>query len=97
MSPALICAVASNLITAGYDGMMVSEHHADFPGYLPNPLHTEEAQAGGIDAALGDERAQQVVGRVEVGDEVEAGGCRFRVTSVRGRRIHRLTVLRTGT
>jgi alkanesulfonate monooxygenase SsuD/methylene tetrahydromethanopterin reductase-like flavin-dependent oxidoreductase (luciferase family) len=22
---------------AGYDGVMVSEHHADFPGYLPNP------------------------------------------------------------
>ena len=24
-------------IEAGYDGVMVSEHHADFPGYLPNP------------------------------------------------------------
>lgn len=24
-------------IKAGYDGVMVSEHHADFPGYLPNP------------------------------------------------------------
>ena len=23
---------------AGYDGVMVSEHHADFPGYLPNPV-----------------------------------------------------------
>lgn len=23
---------------AGYDGVMVSEHHADFPGYLPNPI-----------------------------------------------------------
>jgi alkanesulfonate monooxygenase SsuD/methylene tetrahydromethanopterin reductase-like flavin-dependent oxidoreductase (luciferase family) len=22
---------------AGFDGIMVSEHHADFPGYLPNP------------------------------------------------------------
>ncbi len=22
---------------AGFDGVMVSEHHADFPGYLPNP------------------------------------------------------------
>ena len=22
----------------GYDGVMVSEHHAGFPGYLPNPL-----------------------------------------------------------
>ena len=25
-------------IAAGYDGVMVSEHHADFPGYLPNPI-----------------------------------------------------------
>jgi len=24
-------------VDAGYDGVMVSEHHADFPGYLPNP------------------------------------------------------------
>lgn len=23
---------------AGFDGVMVSEHHADFPGYLPNPI-----------------------------------------------------------
>ncbi len=23
---------------AGYDGVMVSEHHAGFPGYLPNPI-----------------------------------------------------------
>ncbi len=22
----------------GFDGVMVSEHHADFPGYLPNPI-----------------------------------------------------------
>ena len=25
-------------VLAGYDGVMVSEHHADFPGYLPNPI-----------------------------------------------------------
>ncbi len=25
-------------VEAGYDGVMVSEHHADFPGYLPNPI-----------------------------------------------------------
>ena len=24
--------------SVGYDGVMVSEHHAGFPGYLPNPL-----------------------------------------------------------
>ncbi len=23
---------------AGFDGVMVAEHHADFPGYLPNPV-----------------------------------------------------------
>ena len=25
-------------VESGYDGVMVSEHHADFPGYLPNPV-----------------------------------------------------------
>jgi alkanesulfonate monooxygenase SsuD/methylene tetrahydromethanopterin reductase-like flavin-dependent oxidoreductase (luciferase family) len=25
-------------VEAGYDGVMVSEHHGDFPGYLPNPV-----------------------------------------------------------
>jgi alkanesulfonate monooxygenase SsuD/methylene tetrahydromethanopterin reductase-like flavin-dependent oxidoreductase (luciferase family) len=25
-------------VEAGYDGVMVSEHHADFPGYVPNPV-----------------------------------------------------------
>jgi alkanesulfonate monooxygenase SsuD/methylene tetrahydromethanopterin reductase-like flavin-dependent oxidoreductase (luciferase family) len=25
-------------VEAGHDGVMVSEHHADFPGYLPNPV-----------------------------------------------------------
>lgn len=25
-------------VEAGFDGVMVSEHHADFPGYLPNPV-----------------------------------------------------------
>jgi alkanesulfonate monooxygenase SsuD/methylene tetrahydromethanopterin reductase-like flavin-dependent oxidoreductase (luciferase family) len=33
----LIRAQAAAGIAAGYDGVMVSEHHADFPGYLPNP------------------------------------------------------------
>ena len=23
---------------AGFDGLMTSEHHGGFPGYLPNPL-----------------------------------------------------------
>jgi alkanesulfonate monooxygenase SsuD/methylene tetrahydromethanopterin reductase-like flavin-dependent oxidoreductase (luciferase family) len=25
-------------VAAGYDGVMVSEHHADFPGYIPHPV-----------------------------------------------------------
>jgi alkanesulfonate monooxygenase SsuD/methylene tetrahydromethanopterin reductase-like flavin-dependent oxidoreductase (luciferase family) len=29
---------AALAIEAGFDGVMVSEHHADFPGYLPNPI-----------------------------------------------------------
>jgi alkanesulfonate monooxygenase SsuD/methylene tetrahydromethanopterin reductase-like flavin-dependent oxidoreductase (luciferase family) len=27
---------------AGFDGVMVSEHHADFPSYLPNPIQLSE-------------------------------------------------------
>jgi alkanesulfonate monooxygenase SsuD/methylene tetrahydromethanopterin reductase-like flavin-dependent oxidoreductase (luciferase family) len=34
----LIRAQAARGVAAGYDGVMVSEHHADFPGYLPNPV-----------------------------------------------------------
>ncbi len=34
---AIIRAQAARAVEAGYDGVMVSEHHADFPGYLPNP------------------------------------------------------------
>ncbi len=29
---------AARAAAIGYDGVMVSEHHADFPGYLPNPV-----------------------------------------------------------
>jgi alkanesulfonate monooxygenase SsuD/methylene tetrahydromethanopterin reductase-like flavin-dependent oxidoreductase (luciferase family) len=35
---ALIRAQAARAADVGYDGVMVSEHHADFPGYLPNPM-----------------------------------------------------------
>lgn len=35
---ALIRSQAARGAEAGYDGVMVSEHHADFPGYLPNPV-----------------------------------------------------------
>jgi alkanesulfonate monooxygenase SsuD/methylene tetrahydromethanopterin reductase-like flavin-dependent oxidoreductase (luciferase family) len=34
----LIRAQAGRAVEVGYDGVMVSEHHADFPGYLPNPI-----------------------------------------------------------
>jgi len=34
----LIRRQAAQAVDAGYDGVMVSEHHADFPGYLPNPV-----------------------------------------------------------
>ncbi|MCU1392951.1 MAG: class flavin-dependent oxidoreductase [Ilumatobacteraceae bacterium] len=29
---------AALAIASGYDGVMVSEHHADFPGYFPHPI-----------------------------------------------------------
>ena len=29
--------LASRAVEVGYDGVMVSEHHAGFPGYVPNP------------------------------------------------------------
>jgi alkanesulfonate monooxygenase SsuD/methylene tetrahydromethanopterin reductase-like flavin-dependent oxidoreductase (luciferase family) len=34
----LIRGQARAAVEAGFDGVMVSEHHADFPGYLPNPV-----------------------------------------------------------
>ncbi len=34
----LIRSQADSAVSAGYDGVMVSEHHANFPGYLPNPI-----------------------------------------------------------
>jgi alkanesulfonate monooxygenase SsuD/methylene tetrahydromethanopterin reductase-like flavin-dependent oxidoreductase (luciferase family) len=34
----LLRAQAAQGVAGGYDGVMVSEHHADFPGYLPNPV-----------------------------------------------------------
>ncbi|MCU1397521.1 MAG: class flavin-dependent oxidoreductase [Acidimicrobiales bacterium] len=29
-------------IESGYDGVMVSEHHADFPGYFPHPIQLSQ-------------------------------------------------------
>jgi alkanesulfonate monooxygenase SsuD/methylene tetrahydromethanopterin reductase-like flavin-dependent oxidoreductase (luciferase family) len=33
-----LCAQAALAERAGFDGVMTSEHHGGFPGYLPNPL-----------------------------------------------------------
>jgi alkanesulfonate monooxygenase SsuD/methylene tetrahydromethanopterin reductase-like flavin-dependent oxidoreductase (luciferase family) len=33
-----LCAQARLAVEVGFDGVMTSEHHGGFPGYLPNPL-----------------------------------------------------------
>ena len=33
-----LCAQAALAVMHGFDGVMTSEHHGGFPGYLPNPL-----------------------------------------------------------
>ena len=33
-----LCAQAGLALDGGFDGVMTSEHHGGFPGYLPNPL-----------------------------------------------------------
>ncbi|WP_420637493.1 LLM class flavin-dependent oxidoreductase [Candidatus Poriferisocius sp.] len=40
--------LARRAVEVGYDGVMVSEHHAGFPGYLPNP----QQMAGYLLAAM---------------------------------------------
>ncbi|GAA4953346.1 hypothetical protein GCM10023205_13300 [Yinghuangia aomiensis] len=35
-----LCAQAALAADSGFDGVMVSEHHGGFAGYLPNPLQT---------------------------------------------------------
>ncbi len=37
---AQLCGQAALAETAGFAGIMLSEHHGGFPGYLPNPLQT---------------------------------------------------------
>ncbi len=32
-----LCAQAGLALEGGFDGVMTSEHHGGFPGYLPNP------------------------------------------------------------
>jgi alkanesulfonate monooxygenase SsuD/methylene tetrahydromethanopterin reductase-like flavin-dependent oxidoreductase (luciferase family) len=46
-----LCAQAALALDHGFDGIMTSEHHGGFPGYLPNPLQMatfvlEENSAG---------------------------------------------------
>jgi alkanesulfonate monooxygenase SsuD/methylene tetrahydromethanopterin reductase-like flavin-dependent oxidoreductase (luciferase family) len=46
-----LCAQAQLALSHGFDGIMTSEHHGGFPGYLPNPLQMatfvlEESTAG---------------------------------------------------
>lgn len=40
---AVIRKQAALAIRCGYDGVMVSEHHGDFPGYLPNPVQVAQS------------------------------------------------------
>ena len=35
-----LCAQAELAVDSGFTGVMTSEHHGGFPGYLPNPLQT---------------------------------------------------------
>lgn len=35
-----VCAQAALAVECGFDGVMTSEHHGGFAGYLPNPLQT---------------------------------------------------------
>ena len=50
-----LCAQAQLALSHGFDGIMTSEHHGGFPGYLPNPLQMVtfvlEENAGGWAAA----------------------------------------------
>jgi alkanesulfonate monooxygenase SsuD/methylene tetrahydromethanopterin reductase-like flavin-dependent oxidoreductase (luciferase family) len=50
-----LCAQARLALSHGFDGVMTSEHHGGFPGYLPNPLQMvtfvlEENQDGWVAA-----------------------------------------------
>jgi len=39
-----LCAQAALASDNGFDGVMTSEHHGGFAGYLPNPLQTSAFQ-----------------------------------------------------
>jgi alkanesulfonate monooxygenase SsuD/methylene tetrahydromethanopterin reductase-like flavin-dependent oxidoreductase (luciferase family) len=48
-----LCAQAALGLSLGFDGIMTSEHHGGFPGYLPNPLQVsafvlDETEAGWV-------------------------------------------------
>jgi len=44
-----LAAQATLAADVGFDGVMVSEHHADFPGYLPNPVQLSGMLLAGMD------------------------------------------------
>ena len=50
-----LCAQAGLAVDSGFAGVMTSEHHGGFPGYLPNPLRMvafilDECPSGGAAA-----------------------------------------------
>ena len=44
-----LCAQAALGATVGFDGVMTSEHHGGFAGYLPNPLQVTGFQLGSME------------------------------------------------
>ncbi|MCD9625434.1 LLM class flavin-dependent oxidoreductase [Rhabdothermincola salaria] len=51
-APAIVehlCAMAARAIDVGFDGVMTSEHHGGFAGYLPNPLQVTGFQLAAMD------------------------------------------------
>jgi alkanesulfonate monooxygenase SsuD/methylene tetrahydromethanopterin reductase-like flavin-dependent oxidoreductase (luciferase family) len=43
-----LCAMAASAGEVGFDGIMTSEHHGGFAGYLPNPLQVNGLQLAGM-------------------------------------------------
>ena len=43
-----LCAMAASAADVGFDGVMTSEHHGGFAGYLPNPLQVNGFQLAGM-------------------------------------------------
>jgi len=43
-----LCTMAAEAVDVGFDGVMTSEHHGGFAGYLPNPLQVSGFQLAGM-------------------------------------------------